>query len=97
METFAERLKRLRNEQGLTVAALAAVAQVAEGTIRHLEGGTIASPSLTLGIRLADALHVEVRFLAIGEGSRAADRFDAIERRLDEIESSRMARDARGR
>jgi transcriptional regulator with XRE-family HTH domain len=85
-ETFGQRLRRLRTEQGFTVVALAAIARTAEGTIRHLEAGDAKTPSLLLGVRLADALHVEVRFLALGEGSTVAQRFDALERRLDKLE-----------
>jgi len=83
-ETSAERVKRLRNEQGFTLAGLALAVGV---SIRQIESGTVQSPSLILGVRLADALHVEVRFLALGEGSSTADRFAAIERRLDNIEN----------
>ena len=85
-ETFAERLRRLRNEQGYTVADLAAAVGAAEGTIRHLEGGDVKSPNFLLGIRLAEQLKVDPRFLALGEGIGVAERFDAIERRLSKVE-----------
>jgi len=85
-ETFAERLRRLRNEQGYTVADLAAAVGAAEGTIRHLEGGDVKSPNFLLGIRLAEQLKVDPRYLALGEGIGVAARFDAIERRVAKLE-----------
>jgi transcriptional regulator with XRE-family HTH domain len=85
-ETFAERLRRLRNEQGYTVADLAAAVGAAEGTIRHLEGGNVRSPNFLLGIRLAEQLKVDPRYLALGEGIGVTARFDALERRIAKLE-----------
>jgi transcriptional regulator with XRE-family HTH domain len=96
VETFAERLKRLRNEQGFTVAGLAMVVGVSESSIRQFESGDIRTPSMMLGIRLADALHVDVRFLAMGTGFPPTEHFAAIERRLDKIDQ-RLAHDSRRR
>lgn len=87
-ETFGKRLKRLREERGLTAVALAEACGVADGTIRQIEGGKVKSPSLHLGIRLADALDVDVRYLALGEDGLAA-RVRALERRVEALEGSR--------
>jgi transcriptional regulator with XRE-family HTH domain len=86
-ETFAERLRRLRHEQGYTAVDLATAVGASEGTIRQLESGNVKSPNFHLGIRLADRLQVDPRYLALGEGVGVAARFDAIERRLGKLES----------
>lgn len=85
-ETFGERLRRLRTEQGYTVVDLAAAVGSAEGTIRHLESGDVKSPTFLLGIRLAEQLKVDPRYLAVGEGISVGARFDAIEHRLGKLE-----------
>lgn len=85
-ETFGERLRRLRTEQGYTVVDLAAAVGAAEGTIRHLENGAVKSPTFLLGLRLAEHLKVDPRYLALGEGIGVAARFDAMERRLSKVE-----------
>ncbi|HEY6233588.1 MAG TPA: helix-turn-helix transcriptional regulator [Candidatus Elarobacter sp.] len=85
-ETFGERLRRLRNEQGYTVVDLAAAVGAAEGTIRHLENGDVKSPTFLLGLRLAEQLKVDPRYLALGEGIGVAARFDALERRIAKLE-----------
>lgn len=85
-ESFGERLRRLRLEQGYTVVDLAAAVGAAEGTLRHLESGDVKSPNLLLGIRLADQLKVDPRYLALGEGSSTSERFDALERRVRKLE-----------
>lgn len=61
-ETFGKRVKRLRQERALTAVALA-MCGVSDGSIRHIEGGNVSSPSLHLGIRLAGALAVDARYL----------------------------------
>jgi transcriptional regulator with XRE-family HTH domain len=85
-ESFADRLRRLRDEQGLTVAGLALEVGVSEGTIRQLEAGTVKSPSFTAGLRLAHRLGVDAYFLAFGEGSTLNDRVTVLERRLAKLE-----------
>ena len=51
---------------------------MSEGAIRQLESGNVTSPSLLLGIRLADALHVDPRHLAHGDGPSVTERFAAL-------------------
>lgn len=58
-ETLAQRLRRLRDEHGYTLADLAAAVGCSEGALRVLENGRVKSPSLLLGVRLADRLHVD--------------------------------------
>ena len=96
-EPFATRLRRLRTEQGYTVVDLAAAVGSAEGTIRQLESGKVKSPSFLLGIRLADQLKVEPRFLAVGIGQTIEQRLDAIEQRFSKVERELGRRDARRR
>ena len=86
METFGERLRRLRNERGITVVDLALAVGAAEGTIRQIENGSVKMPSFLLGVRLANQLNVDPNYLALGEGFSMSERFDAIERRLKQIE-----------
>ena len=85
-ETFAERLRRLRTEQGITVGDLAASCGVSPSAIRQLESGQIKSPAFRLGLRLAKALHVDSDFLAFGQGHSTTDHFARIDARLDVIE-----------
>jgi transcriptional regulator with XRE-family HTH domain len=85
-ETFADRLRRLRREQGYTIVDLASAVGASEGTIRQLESGNVRSPNFLLGIRLADQLRVDPRYLALGEGMSIAERLDTIERRLTKVE-----------
>ncbi|HTD32982.1 MAG TPA: helix-turn-helix transcriptional regulator [Candidatus Elarobacter sp.] len=85
-ETFAQRLRRLRNSHGYSVADLATTVGASEGTIRQLENGSVKSPSFLLGIRLAERLDVDARYLALGEGSTYSERMDSLERRLAKIE-----------
>jgi len=86
-ESFAARLRRLRTEHGLSVVQLALAVGASEGTIRQLETGNVKAPNLLLGLRLAEQLNVDVRYLAFGEGVTNAERFDAIERRLAKLEN----------
>jgi transcriptional regulator with XRE-family HTH domain len=81
-ESFGERVRRLREARGKTLAAVAEECGCSEGTIRHIEVGNVASPGLHLGIRLADALGVDVRYLAFG-GAGVAGRVPDLARRVE--------------
>jgi transcriptional regulator with XRE-family HTH domain len=87
-ETFGERLRRLREAKGFALTTLAMKVGLTEACIRQLETGRTKEPRLGDGMRLADALGADVRYLAFGEGDpppRApdlAERVAAIERRL---------------
>jgi transcriptional regulator with XRE-family HTH domain len=94
-ESFAERLRRLRNDHGYSVADLATTVGVSEGTIRQLENGSVKSPSFLLGVRLAERLDVDPRYLALGEGATYSERLDAIERRVTKLEQRLTAPSAR--
>ena len=96
-ERLADRLRRLRDEHGLSIADLAGAASTSEGTIRQLEAGKVKSPSLLLGIRLADALHIDPRFLAHGEGESTGERFADHEQRLRTLERRLAALESRRR
>jgi transcriptional regulator with XRE-family HTH domain len=96
VETFAERLRRLRTEQGLSVPALAGSVGVSPGAIRQLESGQIKNPSFTLGLRLANSLHIDPSYLALGEGHSVTDHIERLDARVGEIEK-RLAHLSRGR
>jgi transcriptional regulator with XRE-family HTH domain len=85
-ETFAERLRRLRTEHGITIAALAAEAGVSEGAIRQLETGHVKSPSFTVGLRLAHYFGVDPFYLGLGEGSNLNERVVVLERKVAKLE-----------
>ena len=85
-ETFAQRLRRLREERGTTIANLADEVGVSEGAVRQLETGNVKSPSFVVGLRLAHYLGVDPYYLASGEGSYVAERLVLVERRLAKIE-----------
>jgi transcriptional regulator with XRE-family HTH domain len=85
-DTFAKRLRRLREEQGLSVPAIAASVGTSEGTIRQLETGQVKNPSFALGLRLADTLNVDPYYLALGAGFSMRERFELLERRVTALE-----------
>jgi transcriptional regulator with XRE-family HTH domain len=96
-ETFGVRLRRLRTERGLKIAGLARGVFVTEAAIRNLETGESKGPSFAVGVRLADALGVDVHYLAFGEGTSLAGRVSELERRMNAFEQlhleERRARD----
>jgi transcriptional regulator with XRE-family HTH domain len=86
MRTVGERVKRLREERGLSVLELASSVGCSEATIRQLESGHVQAPSFVLGVRLANALNADPAFLALGEGQSFSERFDLLDRRLRAVE-----------
>jgi transcriptional regulator with XRE-family HTH domain len=66
-EAFAARLRRLREDAGISRCGLARLARCSETEVRHLESGRTEWPSVLLGVRLARALRVSVEYLALGE------------------------------
>lgn len=68
METLGLRVRRLRQAQGLSVATLAEKCGLPAGEIHELEAGRVEDPELSVGLRLADSLHVDPWVLALGEG-----------------------------
>jgi len=88
-ETFARRLKRLREAQGFSVAALAERCGVPAAEIHDLEAGRVQEPELIVGLRLAEALSVDVYFLAMGEAGVLLGRIDALEKRMTLLEWQR--------
>ena len=85
-EKSAERLRRLREERGITITTLALEVGVSESAIRQLESGNVKSPSFAVGLRLAHHLGVDPYYLAFGEGSNLNDRLVVVERRLTKVE-----------
>ncbi len=82
-EPFGVRLRRLREARGLKLTTLAMRVGLTEAAIRQLEIGRTRDARLADGMRLADALGVDVRYLAFGEGE---DPRSDVERRLAAIE-----------
>ncbi len=66
--TFAERLRRLRRERGITQAALAELSGIPLGTLRDYEQGR-RDPLLSNAARIATALGVFVDELARGSAA----------------------------
>jgi transcriptional regulator with XRE-family HTH domain len=69
METFAQRLKRLRTEKGWSIRKLAKRAGVSYESVRMWELGRY-EPSLFLGECVAEALGVSYDYLTWGEELR---------------------------
>jgi transcriptional regulator with XRE-family HTH domain len=87
-ETFGQRLRRLRDAAGLTIIDLATVVGCAEGTIRQIENGHVKSPSMILGVKIADALHADVRFLALGDNAvPVGERLAALEAQVKTMDA----------
>jgi len=85
-ESFGERLRRLREEHGFSIAHLAVEIGVSEGAIRQMETGNVKSPSFLVGLRLAHQLGVDPYELALGDGSNLNERLIVVERRLAALE-----------
>jgi len=85
-ESFAARLRRLRDEQGLSMVALASAVGASEGAIRQLESGRVKTPNFLLGLRLAEFFNVDPRYLALGDGVNLSQRVDSLERRVSKLE-----------
>ncbi len=66
-ETFGQRLRRLREARGLPKTVLAKRVGLTEACIRQLESGRTSGPRLADGVRLADALGADPRYLAFGD------------------------------
>jgi transcriptional regulator with XRE-family HTH domain len=85
-ETFAARLRRVREEKGFTVPDLAAAVGVSPGAIRQLESGQSKNPGFALGLRIADRLSVDPHYLALGEGFSLTERLELVENRMAKLE-----------
>jgi transcriptional regulator with XRE-family HTH domain len=86
VETFGQRLKRLRDEKGLTADQLSASAGCTSGTIYLIESGRTKFPSFVIGLRLADALGVDPYWFALGDHATLTERMDIFDRRLARLE-----------
>lgn len=83
VESFGERLKRLRIEKAMAATTLASAAGVTEGAVRQLESGRIKTPGFDTGILLADTLGVDARYLAFGVDRQPRG---PVERRVANVE-----------
>jgi transcriptional regulator with XRE-family HTH domain len=98
VETFADRLRRLRTAASLSASDLAYRVGVTEGAIRQLESGRTKSASFTFGLKLSKELGVDPWVLATGFGEREEppakktasgslkDRVARLEARLERVE-----------
>ncbi|MBV8371389.1 MAG: helix-turn-helix transcriptional regulator [Candidatus Eremiobacteraeota bacterium] len=66
VESFGERLKRLRLDRGVSCAQLAQRVGVTEGAIRQMESGQTKIASFVIGLRLAKELGTDAWYLANG-------------------------------
>jgi transcriptional regulator with XRE-family HTH domain len=66
-ETFGQRLRRIRNDRGISRIDLAFACVTTAQFIAKLEAGGLPDPGLELGLRLALVLHVDPYELALGE------------------------------
>ncbi len=96
-ETFGERLRRLREAQGLSISGLALEVGVSEGAIRQLESGNARGTSFAIGLKLAHRLGVDPFYLARGEESILNERVTVLERRVEKLEQREGAPSAKRR
>ena len=98
LESFGERLRRLRLDRRISCAQLANRVGVTEGAIRQMESGQTKMASFVIGLRLAKELGTDPWFLANGvadgdEPKTGADalalRVAALEQRLSSIDEPR--------
>ena len=66
VESFGDRLRRLRLGRGLSCAQLAHRVGVTEGAIRQMESGQTKMASFVIGLRLAKELGTGAWYLANG-------------------------------
>jgi transcriptional regulator with XRE-family HTH domain len=102
LETFGQRLRRLRLAASMTTSDLAYRAGVTEGAIRQIESGRTKSASFAVGLKLASILSVDPWVLALGteempDSSRQSsnsvkDRLGRLEARLDYVERELLIR-----
>lgn len=83
---FGARVKRLREEHGFSIADLSRYSGLSDDTIRRLEDGSTTYAAFAIGVRLADALGVDARWLALGTHALTAQRFEDLEQRLTAVE-----------
>ena len=67
MESFGQRLRRLRISRSLTCSGLAHRVGITEGAIRQMESGQTKIASFLIGLRLAKELGTDAWYLATGE------------------------------
>jgi transcriptional regulator with XRE-family HTH domain len=66
LESFGERLRRLRVARAVSCAQLAQRVSVTEGAIRQMESGQTKMASFVVGLRLAKELGTDAWYLANG-------------------------------
>lgn len=96
METFAQRLRRLRTGMSLSTSDLAYRVGLTEGAIRQMESGRTKSASFTVGLKLSEVLNVDPWMLATGVGQKqearepqsvsTKERLAKLEARMERIE-----------
>lgn len=87
-ETFAERLKRMREKRGMTVGQLALRADLTEAAIRKMEYGDTKGHGFVNGLKIAAALGVDPWELAFGKRPKHAHASDspALEERIKTLQ-----------
>ena len=100
MESFGDRLRRLRAACGVSCAQLAHRVGVTEGAIRQMESGQTKMASFVIGLRLAKELGTDAWYLANGvaddaEAQNGADgivlRVAVLEQRVTQLLNDRCA------
>lgn|GEM_PF-2092419 len=96
VESFGDRLRRLRLARLLSTSDLAFRVGVTEGAIRQLESGRTKSPGFSIGLKLAEALEVDPWLLSMGVSQQTRnqqpkdgtlkDRVASLETRVTRIE-----------
>jgi transcriptional regulator with XRE-family HTH domain len=88
VESFGERLRRLRVARGVSCAQLAHRVGVTEGAIRQMESGQTKMASFVIGLRLAKELGTDAWYLANGvaDDAEAQAGADGIVLRVSALE-----------
>ena len=88
MESFGERLRRLRLARGISCAQLAHRVGVTEGAIRQMESGQTKIASFVIGLRLAKEVGADAWYLANGvaDDAGAHEGTDGITLRVAALE-----------
>lgn len=90
--SIGDRVRQLRQKQGMSAAQLASVSAVSGKAIEQLESGATKSPTFENGLRLARAFGVSPYWLAFGKGAAARDllaEIDDLRQRVEVLERRR--------
>ncbi len=93
VDSFGERLRKLRLEAGLGLRELAAAVQISPGYLSDIEQGNVGPPKTQVILSIARALRIDKRILLSSAGKLDPDLTSYITEKPGAADFLRMARD----